>query len=71
MSWHWNTGGTESLYWVGSVKLLRFELNLGSIFHFRDVLGHIIVVVLGPVSQAIQLVVQSGLKICFCRVNDG
>lgn len=58
----WNAANeAEDSYRVRSVKHLRLELNLESFRHFSDVSGHIIVVVLRPVSRGIQTVVHGRL----------
>lgn len=58
-------------YGVRSIKHLGLELDLQAFNNFRDVPGHIIVILLRAVGQAILLVVQVFLDICADRFNEG
>lgn len=44
---------SQKYYRVGSIKHFRLELDLESLRHLGDVLGHIIVVMLSLADQAI------------------
>lgn len=56
---HWEKA--QNSYPVGSIKHLRFKVDLELFRHFCELAGDIIVVVLRLIAQAIQMIVQGGL----------
>lgn len=57
--------------WVGTVEHLRLQLYLEGLSHFPSSACIIIIVVLGPVLQAITRVVQGRALVYVDRFDDG